>query len=41
VIPAITLEYDALDRLTNMVDAVGTTAFGYYAGGLLGTEDGP
>src|SRR6266496_1709249 len=24
-----------------MVDAVGTTAFSYYAGGLLNTEDGP
>jgi hypothetical protein len=24
-----------------MVDAAGTTAYGYYAGGLLWTEDGP
>src|ERR1044071_706424 len=37
----ITLQYDALDRLTNMVDAAGTTKFAYYAGGLLWTEDGP
>ena len=32
-------------RRTNMVDAAGTTAYkyyaGYYAGGLLWTEDGP
>ena len=41
VSPDITLQYDALNRLTNMVDAVGTTAFTYYAGGLLNTEDGP
>src|SRR5439155_21703157 len=29
------------DRLTNMLDGAGTTAFAYYAGGLLHTEDGP
>jgi len=28
-------------RLTNMVDAAGTTKYAYYAGGLLWTEDGP
>src|SRR2546426_10773313 len=39
--PDITLQYDALNRLTNMVDAAGTTKFTYYAGGLLWTEDGP
>src|SRR5439155_18753765 len=37
----ITLQYSALNRLTNMVDAAGTTKFTYYAGGLLNTEDGP
>jgi hypothetical protein len=30
-----------LIRLTNMVSAVGTTKYTYYAGGLLSTEDGP
>ena len=39
--PDITLQYNALNRLTNMVDAAGTTKFTYYAGGLLNTEDGP
>jgi YD repeat-containing protein len=33
--------YDALNRLTNMVDAVGTTAFTYDAAGNLKSEDGP
>ena len=28
-------------RLTNIVDAAGTTKHTYYAGGLLWTEDGP
>src|SRR5439155_6584144 len=37
----ITRSYDALNRMTNMVDAAGTTKFTYYAGGLLWTEDGP
>jgi len=37
----ITLAYDALNRLTNMVDAAGTTKYTYYAGGLLNSEDGP
>ena len=27
VSPAVTLKYDALNRLTNMVDGVGTTAY--------------
>jgi len=30
-----------LIRLTNMVDAAGTTTYKYYAGGQLWTEDGP
>jgi RHS repeat-associated protein len=39
--PDITLQYDALNRLTNMVDAVGTNAYSYWPGGLLHTDDGP
>ena len=39
--PNITLSYDAANRLTNMVDAVGTTKFGYTAASLLQSEDGP
>jgi len=39
--PDITLYYDKLDRLTNMLDAVGSTKYGYTAGGLLASEDGP
>jgi RHS repeat-associated protein len=37
----ITLSYDALNRLTNMVDAAGTTVFTYNSAGDLLTEDGP
>jgi YD repeat-containing protein len=37
----VTFGYDALNRKTNMVDAVGTTAYAYTAGGQLWTEDGP
>jgi len=37
----VTLQYDWLNRLTNMVDASGTTKYAYTAGGLLWTEDGP
>ena len=33
--------YDALNRLTNMVDASGTTAYSYTSGNQLYTEDGP
>ena len=33
--------YDALNRLTNMVDGVGTTSFGYFPGGELETETQP
>ena len=33
--------YDALNRASTMVDAVGTTAYAYAAGGQLWTEDGP
>jgi YD repeat-containing protein len=32
--------YDALYRLTNMVDAAGTTAYGYWPGAGLKTENG-
>jgi RHS repeat-associated protein len=38
---AITLKYDALNRLTNMVDGVGTTVYGYDTVGELLSEDGP
>ncbi len=41
VSPDITLGYDKLNRLTNMVDAVGTTVYGYDAIGQLLNEDGP
>jgi len=37
----ITYAYDALDRLTNMVDAVGTTAFSYTPAGRIQSENGP
>ena len=37
----VTFGYDALNRVTNMVDAVGTTLYGYAVGGQLWTEDGP
>ena len=33
--------YDALNRLTNMVDAIGTHVFGYMAASLLQSETGP
>ena len=33
--------YDALNRVTTMVDPVGITAYAYAAGGQLWTEDGP
>ena len=35
------LQYDPLNRVTNMVDSAGTTAYGYAAGGQLWTEDPP
>jgi len=37
----IRLAYDALNRLTNMVDAIGTTKYGYTTFGALLSEDGP
>src|SRR5207245_2213631 len=37
----LSLQHEALDRTTNIVDAAGTTKYSYYAGGLLKTEDGP
>jgi RHS repeat-associated protein len=37
----INYSYDSLNRLTNMVDAVGTTLFTYSGSGQLLTEDGP
>jgi YD repeat-containing protein len=41
VSPAISMAYDMLNRLTNMVDGVGTTIYGYDEAGQLLTEDGP
>ena len=40
VSPSITLKYDADNRLTNMVDGVGTTVYGYGAAGRLTNEGG-
>lgn len=37
----ITLSYDALNRVRNMVDGLGTSRYGYTAAGLLASEDGP
>jgi RHS repeat-associated protein len=39
--PSVSFKYDPLNRLTNMVDAVGTTKYTYTTGGQLLTEDGP
>jgi RHS repeat-associated protein len=41
VSPSITLAYDVLNRLTNMVDAAGTTRYSYDAVGQVLSEDGP
>src|SRR6266481_5243926 len=35
------MAYDALSRLTNMVDAAGNCNYGYTSFGALQTEDGP
>jgi RHS repeat-associated protein len=37
----ISLAYDKLSRLTNMIDAAGTTGFSYTPTGQLKSEDGP
>ena len=37
----ITTQYDALNRVTNRVDATGTTKYTYHANGQILTEDGP
>jgi RHS repeat-associated protein len=39
--PSIQFAYDALNQLTNMVDATGTTAFSYTRTGELQGENGP
>lgn len=36
----IKLAYDAVNPLTNMIDAAGTSAYTHYAGGFLKTEGG-
>ncbi|HEY5915235.1 MAG TPA: hypothetical protein VJA21_31970, partial [Verrucomicrobiae bacterium] len=41
VSPRVQFVYDALNHVTTMVDAAGTTAYGYTSGGQLWTEDGP
>ena len=41
VSPSISLAYDVLNRLTSMVDAVGSTVYGYDNVGQLLSEDGP
>jgi RHS repeat-associated protein len=39
--PAVTMVFDALNRLQTMVDGAGTSTFNYTAAGQLQTEDGP
>ncbi len=39
--PSLSFAYDALNRSTNMVDGVGTTAYSYDAAGQLLSEAGP
>jgi RHS repeat-associated protein len=39
--PSVTNSYDALNRLTNMVDGVGVTRYTYTAVGQILSEDGP
>jgi RHS repeat-associated protein len=41
VSPSISLQYDLLNRLTNMVDSAGTTRYTYTTASQLQTEDGP
>ena len=38
---SLSFSYDAVNQLTNMLDAVGTTKFGYTATGQLASETGP
>ena len=39
--PALAFSYDALNRVTNMVDGIGTTAYAYDGAGQLLSEAGP
>jgi RHS repeat-associated protein len=39
--PDFNMAYDALNRLTTMVDAVGTCSYSYSSFGAIATEDGP
>src|SRR5262249_41452120 len=41
VSPAVSFAYDSLNRMTNMVDASGTTKYTYTPSGQLLTEDSP
>jgi RHS repeat-associated protein len=41
VSPDLTLGYDALNRLTSLTDAVGSTAYSYNSADQLVSEDGP
>jgi RHS repeat-associated protein len=41
VSPAVSMSYDVLNRMTDMVDAVGTTRYTYDTVGELLSEDGP
>jgi len=41
VSPALSFAYDANNRLTNIVDAVGTSGYSYDAAGQILAEDGP
>jgi YD repeat-containing protein len=39
--PSITLTYDPLNRVTTMIDGVGTSSYSYMAWDAVATEDGP
>jgi hypothetical protein len=38
---AVKRQFDSMNRVTNMLDGIGTTVYTYTAGGQLLTEDGP
>jgi RHS repeat-associated protein len=39
--PSVSFAYDGLNRLTNMMDGIGTTTFGWTDGDQLASENGP